>query len=103
MRTSKKGGKKSAELKLAEEREVWPLSMLIELSQKVLNKGVIRGNEVFFSEKDRARLLSYSSKIEPILSKIKRTRRMKVKPLERVIDELREKIYHFSRKERQGS
>lgn len=92
-----KNGKKTAASKLAEQREVWPLSMIIELSQKILDKGVVKGDQVLFSEKDRERLLSYSSKIEPILSKIRRSRGVEIRPLERVVDELREKIQHFSK------
>lgn len=89
--------KKTIELKMSEMREVWPLTMLIQLAKKTLDKGVIKGNEVIFSAEDRKKLLFYSSKIEPMFTKIKQTPRTDVEPLERVIDELREKIYRFSK------
>jgi hypothetical protein len=97
MKTSKRGSGKTDELKLAKMREIWPLRMAIELSQKILDKGVIQGNEVIFSDQDRKKLLHYSSRIEPMFTQIKQTPRTDIEPLERVIDDLREKIYQFSK------
>jgi hypothetical protein len=97
MKTSKRNLGNVDELKLARMREIWPLRMVIELSQKILDKGVIKGNEVIFSAEDRKKLLFYSSKIEPMFTQIKQTPRTDIEPLERVIDDLREKIYHFGK------
>lgn len=97
MRTSNRNATKTMELKMAEMREVWPLRMLIQLAKKTLDKGVIKGNEVIFSVEDRKKLLFYSSKIEPMFTKIKQTPRGDIEPLERVIDDLRDKIYQFSK------
>lgn len=96
MRTSKRNDKKGSEAKLSEMRDVWPLSTMLELSQKILNKGVIRGNEIVFSEEHRKKLLLYSTKIEPIIAKIKETQGAKAKPLERVINAWREKMHCLS-------
>lgn len=98
MKTSNRNAKKAMELKMAEMREIWPLRMLIQLAKKTLDKGVIKGNEIIFSAEDRRKLLFYSSKIEPMFTKIKQTPRTDIEPLERVIDELRGKIYQFSKK-----
>jgi hypothetical protein len=97
MKTSASNGKKTAESRLAEMQEVWPLSTMLELSQKILDKGVIKGNEVVLSDKDRKKLLSYSAKIEPILAKIKKTQGTEAEPLERVIHAWREKMHYFGR------
>ena len=77
-------------------RDLWPLSTMLELSQKILNKGVIRGNHVVFSEEHRKKLLSYSAKIEPILVRIKETQGAKAEPLERVVNAWREKMHCLS-------
>lgn len=96
MKTSKRNDQKRSETKLAEMRDVWPLSTMLELSQKILDKGVIKGNKVVFSEEDRKKLLLYSTKIEPILAKIKETQGAKAEPLERVVNAWREKMYCLS-------
>lgn len=96
MKMSKRKGKKREELRPEQIRDLWPLSMMIQLSQKILTKGLVKGDGVVFSEEDRKKLLSYSSKIKPMLEKIKQTHGAEVGPLERVIDDLREKIDHFS-------
>ena len=100
MKRSTKQNKKVSDLKLAEMRDIWPLSTMLELSQKILNKGVIKGNEVVFSDEHRKKLLSYSSRIEPILAKIKKTKGAEAEPLERVVNAWREKMHCFSGDER---
>ena len=97
METWKRNVENNDELKLANMRESWPLRMVIELSKKILDKGVIKGSEVIYSQEDRKKLLLYCSKMEPMFTQIKRTPGMDVEPLERVINDLREKIYHFSK------
>lgn len=96
MKRLKRNDKKESEMKLAEMRDVWPLSTMLELSQKILDKGVIQGNDVVFSDEHRRKLLSYSSKIEPILAKIKRAKGAEAEPLERVVNAWREKMHYFS-------
>jgi L-rhamnose isomerase len=88
---------KIAELKVAEIREVWPLKTMLELSQRIVDKGVIKGNKVILSAKDRKKLLSYRSKIEPILARIKRSKGAEAEPIERAIHAWREKMQYFSR------
>lgn len=97
MTTPKRNTGNVDESKLAKMRELWPLRMVLELSQKILDKGVIHGNEVVYSAEDRKKLLLYSSKIEPMFTQIKQTQRTDIEPLERVIDDLRGKIFQFSK------
>lgn len=92
-----KKGEKKSEPEVTKLWEVWPLSTMLELSQKILDKGVVRGNEVFLPERDRRKLLSYSAKIEPILQRIKATQGEQAEPLERVIHAWREKMQYFGR------
>lgn len=96
MKTLRRDNKKMSEAKLAEMRDIWPLSMMLELSQKILDKGVIKGNDVIFSDKHRRKLLTYSSKIEPIIAKIKKTKGAEAEPLERVVNAWRERMHYFS-------
>lgn len=97
MERPKRSGGNEGELKLAKMRETWPLRMVIALSEKILDKGVVKGNEVIYSEEDRKKLLIYRSKIEPMLAQIKRASRADIEPLERVIDDLRDKIHQYSK------
>jgi len=97
MKTSRSVAEKSERLKLAEMQDAWQLSTMLELSQKILDKGVIVGHKIVLSENDRKKLLSYSSKIEPILEKIRQIQGHDAEPLECVIHAWREKIQYYSR------
>jgi len=90
-------GEKLEALKLAEMQDAWQLNTMLELSQKILDKGIIVGNRVVLSDRDRKKLLSYSLKIEPILEKIKQVRGHDAEPLESVIHAWREKVHYYSR------